>query len=328
VKKYILKILGLFTAGLFSLLVIGFFISGFFVVSDLPRSEVADKYSNQHSMFITLENGSTVHIRDEGNRDGEVLVLMHGFGMSLHVWEKWVAELGDTYRLISFDWPGHGLSTPVRDNNYNNYNLKAQTNYLVDVLDWMNIDKSVLIGHDIGGAVAMNYVVDNPEKVQALVLIGALGLKIDRSDEAHRILKLTKYPLMSTALRYITPYETMKNAVIRSYGSEAIVNKELVDRYYELMLNSTNREVYIKQIKQMYLDEPLDARIGRLNHPTLLIWGEEDKMVDLKYAKRLRSIILSARLVSYQGVGHIPMDVLPKVTAKDLTNFLNSEVFQ
>ena len=324
-KKYIFKLLGIFTVGLFSLLVIGFFISGFFVVSDLPRSEVADKYSNQNSMFITLENGSTVHIRDEGNPNGEVLVLLHGFGMSLHVWEKWVAELGDTYRLISFDWPGYGLSTPIRDGTYSRNEM---TDYLVSVLDWMNIDKSVLVGHSMGGEIAMNYIVDYPEKVQALVLISATGLKIDRSDKSPRTLELTKYPGMSTALRYITPYDTVKNAVITSYGSEAFVNKELVDRYYELMLNSTNRDVFIKRIKQMFLDEPLDARIGRLNHPTLLIWGEEDQMVGLKYAKRLRSIILSARLVSYQGVGHMPMDVLPKVTAKDLTNFLNSEVFQ
>ena len=324
-KKYIFKILGFFTAGLFTLLVIGLFISGFFVVSDLPRSEVADKYSNQNSMFITLENGSTVHIRDEGSRDGEVLVLMHGFGMSLHVWEKWIAELGDTYRLISFDWPGHGLSTPVRDANYN---LNALTDYLADVLDWMNIDEFVLVGHSMGGGVAMNYIVDNPDKVQALVLIGASGLKIDRSDKPLRMLEMTKYPGMSTALRYITPYDTIKNALITRYGSEAFVSKELVDKYYELMLNSTNREIFIKRLKQMLLDEPLDARIGRLNHPTLLIWGEEDQMVGLKYAKRLRSIILSARLVSYQGVGHMPMEVLPKVTARDLTNFLNSEVFQ
>ncbi|HCV48969.1 MAG TPA: hypothetical protein DGQ22_04080 [Rhodobiaceae bacterium] len=324
-KKYIFKILGFFTAGLFTLLVIGLFISGFFVVSDLPRSEVADKYSNQNSMFITLENGSTVHIRDEGSRDGEVLVLMHGFGMSLHVWEKWIAELGDTYRLISFDWPGHGLSTPVRDANYN---LNALTDYLADVLDWMNIDEFVLVGHSMGGGVAMNYIVDNPDKVQALVLIGASGLKIDRSDKPPRMLEMTKYPGMSTALRYITPYDTIKNALITRYGSEAFVSKELVDKYYELMLNSTNREIFIKRLKQMLLDEPLDARIGRLNHPTLLIWGEEDQMVGLKYAKRLRSIILSARLVSYQGVGHMPMEVLPKVTARDLTNFLNSEVFQ
>ena len=324
-KKYIFKTLAVLAASLFFLLITGFFISGFFVVSDLPRSQVADKYSNQNSMFITLENGSTVHIRDEGNPDGEVLILLHGFGMSLHVWEKWVAELGDTYRLVSFDWPGHGLSTPVRDDDYSR---NAMTSYLTNVLDWMNIDKFVLVGHAMGGGIAMNYIVDKPKKVQALVLIGASGLKIDRSDEAPRIMKLTKYPGMSTALRYITPYETLKNTVIRTYGSESFVNKELVDRYYELMVNSTNREIYIKQIKQMLLDEPLDAHIGRLNHPTLLIWGEEDEIVGIKYAKRLRSIILSARLVSYQGVGHLPMDVLPKVTAKDLTNFLNSEVFQ
>ena len=324
-KKYIFKTLAILAASLFFLLITGFFISGFFVVSDLPRSQVAEKYSNQNSMFITLENGSTVHIRDEGNPDGEVLILLHGFGMSLHVWEKWVAELGDTYRLVSFDWLGHGLSTPVRDDDYSR---NAMTRYLTNVLDWMNIDKFVLVGHAMGGGIAMNYIVDNPKKVQALVLIGASGLKIDRSDEAPRVMKLTKYPGMSTALRYITPYETLKNTVIRTYGSESFVNKELVDRYYELMVNSTNREIYIKQIKQMSLDEPLDAHIGRLNHPTLLIWGEEDEIVGLKYAKRLRSIILSARLVSYQGVGHLPMDVLPKVTAKDLTNFLNSEVFQ
>jgi pimeloyl-ACP methyl ester carboxylesterase len=102
----------------------------------------------------------------------------------------------------------------------------------------------------------------------------------------------------------------------------------IVDRFYEMLLNGNNREIYIKTLNQILSSEPLDVRIGRLSHPTLLIWGEEDELVDIKYAKRLKSIILSARLQSYQGVGHMPMEVLPKVTARELTNFLNSEVFQ
>ena len=324
-KKYIFKILGFFTAGLFSLLVISFLISRFFITSDLPRSEVADKYSNQNSMFMTLKNGSTAHIRDEGNPDGETLVLMHGFGMSLHIWEKWIALLGDDYRLVSFDWPGQGLSSPVTNDKYD---FLALTNYLNDILASLNIEKAVLVGHSIGGGVAMNFVVENPDRVKALVLIGAVGLKIDRSDEASRVFKLTKYPGMTTALRYLSPYKVMESEVIKTYGGEAFVNEMIVDRFYEMLLNGNNREIYIKTLNQILSSEPLDVRIGRLSHPTLLIWGEEDELVDIKYAKRLKSIILSARLQSYQGVGHMPMEVLPKVTARELTNFLNSEVFQ
>ena len=112
-KKYIFKTLAILAASLFSFSSPDFYL-GFLRCSDLPRSQVADKYSNQNSMFITLENGSTVHIQDEGNPDGEVLILLHGFGMSLHVWEKWVAELGDTYRLVSFDWQGGTFSPCAR----------------------------------------------------------------------------------------------------------------------------------------------------------------------------------------------------------------------
>ena len=276
-------------------------------------------------MFITLENGSSAHIRDEGNPDGETLILMHGFGASLHIWEKWVAILGDNYRLVSFDWPGQGLSTPVTNDKYD---FPALTNYLNDILASLNIEKAVLVGHSIGGGVAMNFVVDNPDRVKALVLVGAVGLKIDRSDEASRVFKLTKYPGMTTALRYLSPYKVMESEVIKTYGGEAFVDQMIVDRFYEFLLNGNNREIYIKTLNQILSSEPLDVRIGRLSHPTLLIWGEEDELVDIKYAKRLKSIILSARLKSYQGVGHMPMEVLPKVTARELTNFLNSEVFQ
>ena len=75
---------------------------------DIPYDTLETIYASDASEFITLSDGLKLHYRDEGQADGPVLVLVHGFAASLHTWEPWVARLSDTYRLVSIDLPGMG----------------------------------------------------------------------------------------------------------------------------------------------------------------------------------------------------------------------------
>ena len=68
---------------------------------DLPAAEVDAKYSSATSQFLTMENGARVHFRDEGQPDGDAVVLIHGAMASLHTWEPWVGILGQHYRIIT-----------------------------------------------------------------------------------------------------------------------------------------------------------------------------------------------------------------------------------
>ena len=79
----------------------------FLFEDDIPKDVIDAKYSNHSSQFITLENQSRIHFRDEGNRSGQPVVLIHGFGASLHTWSPWVKLLGDEFRIVTLDLPAH-----------------------------------------------------------------------------------------------------------------------------------------------------------------------------------------------------------------------------
>jgi hypothetical protein len=75
----------------------------YFSDPDIPRSVLEAKYATPPSEFILLPDGARAHVRDQGNRNGPVLVLIHGSNASLFTWEPWVKRLGDTFRIVSMD---------------------------------------------------------------------------------------------------------------------------------------------------------------------------------------------------------------------------------
>ena len=99
-----------------------------FWTPDRDVEELRALYTNEASQFIELPSGLTVHVRDEGPRDAPVLVLVHGSNASLQTWEPWVERLSDDYRIVTYDQPGHGLTGPTPDGNYD-------TTVFVETLD-------------------------------------------------------------------------------------------------------------------------------------------------------------------------------------------------
>jgi pimeloyl-ACP methyl ester carboxylesterase len=168
------RILGAFLAVLIALLILFLLGSTFLISSDLIRSDLYEKYRNEKSFLYRIESGATVHIRDEGNRAGPPMVLLHGAYASVHAWEPWVEELGDEFRLISFDLPGHGLTGAIPDADYSRENMSRT---LDQIMQLMKLDRAVIVGHSMGGSVVLQYALDHPEKIRGLVLIGSSGMR-------------------------------------------------------------------------------------------------------------------------------------------------------
>ena len=104
---------------------------------DLPASEVDAKYANKHSRFLDIASGARIHYRDEGNPLGLPLVLVHGSNASLHTWEPWVQRLGNEFRVITLDLPGHGLTGRVVGDDYSSVAFVERSTL------WLNISVSV-----------------------------------------------------------------------------------------------------------------------------------------------------------------------------------------
>ena len=147
---------------------------GLFARACRPRLLIA-RYANDRSKFIDV-GGVRAHVRDQGNPDGIPLVLIHGSSGSLHEWEGWARELGAQARLISVDLPGHGLTGAwPRDE----YTVEAYADFIEVLVDALNLDRFVLAGHSLGGAVAWTFAATRPDRVSQLILVDSAGYPRD-----------------------------------------------------------------------------------------------------------------------------------------------------
>ncbi len=307
------------------LAVAGLFAITIFTVPDKSRAEIIAKYADEDSIFLPLFDQSIIHLKDEGHKGHPVLVMMHGSNASLHSWDAWTAELKDKYRIIRLDLPGHGITGPVPSGDYTTHAM-AQT--VLEILEQLKVKKAVFIGHSMGGKIALKIALKEPKKVHGLILIGSSGLKPDNPNERPFIFKIAKTPGISNLMRYITPYGLIERAVLNAYGTPIAVTPERVRRYYDLLLHVGNRAATTERLRQQFMEEPMDIYLGAIIKPTLLIWGEEDSHVPVKYGRRMNAYILTSKLITYPGVGHMPMETTPKLSAAHADEFIQQDIFK
>ncbi len=288
---------------------------------DADPAAMEAKYTNEQSRFAEGPNGLRVHYRDEGDRQGIPIVLLHGNSASLHTWEPLVARLGDKYRIITLTFPGHGLTGP---NANHDYSVKGMIEALELVLDETGVDHFVLGGNSMGGWISWRYALAHPERVDALILIDAFGMPLREGETPPPLnlgFKMMQHPVGRFLLNHYTPRIAVRRSLLQTMETDAIVTDEMVDRYWELLRMPGNRkaagERWIVDREMEYAD-----RIGEITAPTLIIWGAEDQLIYPSAAQTFAERMPDADAVIYDGVGHIPMEEAPDRTAGDIDSFL------
>ena len=287
---------------------------------DIPAAELASRYANAESEFVTIAPGLRVHLRDEGPVDAPAIMLLHGSSASLHTWEPWVARLKDRYRVISYDQPGHGLTGPHPQDRYD-------AAAFVDVVDRIaqnrNLDKFVLAGNSMGGWVAWNYALAHPDKLVGLVLVDASGPKLPPGIEPKLPIgfRLARTPVLRDFLREITPRSMVEKSLRQSVSVQSSVTPAVVDRYWSLLHYPGNRRATSLRFATPRNEASPQALAG-ITMPTLIIWGREDRLVPVEAAAVYDRYIPNSRAIIYDGVGHIPMEEAPDRSAADLRAFM------
>ena len=312
-------------AGTLTLIVLAFAVIFISVVQfDLPREELVGKYAGGASQFATLPSGASAHIRDEGNPEGPVLVLIHGSNASLHTWEPWVAELGGTYRIVSMDLPGHGLTGRVPGDDYSR---EAMAGFVIEIMDALGIERFAVGGNSMGGGVSAMIALENPERVSALLLVNSAGIPVERdADDVPLAFRLAGMPVISKVMRYVLPRSVVEEGLQKVFVDQSKVTDEMVARYFDLTLHEGNRDATrIRFSQNMARDEEaFAARLGEISMPTLIIWGDKDGLIPVSAAHEFKARIPHAELVIYENVGHIPMEEVPGESAGAVADFLAS----
>jgi len=284
---------------------------------DLPRDYLIERYGQPPSTFIDV-GGTRTHVLDQGKSDAMPLVLIHGSLESLQVWDGWVDQLKDRYRLISVDLPGHGLTGPWARGEYT---VDAYADFIEVLADTLQLDRFAVAGHSLGGAVAWTFAATRPERVSQLILVDAAAYP--REGKPTWRTRLARASGIGDVGIYFKPEWVVRDALKEVYANPAMVTPERVRRFAELQRYPGNRKATLQRTRTQ---EPLDPTpLKRLDVPTLIIWGTQDRWTPVADAFRLQTDIKGAKLALFSTSGHNPMEEDAKGTAQAVAGFLPSE---
>ncbi|ARK09718.1 alpha/beta hydrolase [Fibrella sp. ES10-3-2-2] len=278
--------------------------------SNLSVEELSLRYTTPDSRFMTLDS-MRVHYRIEGNpADTVPLVLLHGTGAMLQTWDGWVKALSPERRLIRLDLPGYALTGPHPQN-------AASELYYADFVNRflarLRIKQCDLAGNSLGGNIAWHLALIHPGRVRSLVLIDAAGYPFT-SRSVPIGFTLARMPGVGGLVAKLTPDALFRSSLETVYFADSLISDPLVHTYADLNRRAGNREHFVR--RKPLLDS-LWQRIGQIQQPTLILWGQHDDLIPLSVAKRFHHDLPNDTLIVYPNAGHVPMEEIPTQTAGD-----------
>ena len=261
-------------------------------------------------------NTSNTDIYYEETGAGDAVIFLHGYTGSGQDWTSQVAVVGPEYRAITMDCRGHGKSgAPTAEDDYS---IRIFNEDVHALLDKLGIEKCCLVGHSMGGFMALQFVLDHPELVQALVLVDTSSGEFERApgfaEFRANLDELARIEGMVAAFEYDSANNPMR---IERYDKHP-EQKEVTRR----KMLDTSVDGYIYVARSFGKWEPVTSRLGEIKVPALIFWGDEDGPF-LKPSQTLRDSIPNAELVTVPGVGHSPHEEAPDVFNEALMNFLS-----
>ena len=305
----------------------GLLIAGAFWLfeGDLPADVVDARYTNEASAFLTTPDGARIHYRDQGARDGLPVVLVHGSNSSLHTWEGWVDELGDRYRIVTLDLPGHGLTGQVPSGDYS---PDAMVHTVDAVASHVGLDDFVLGGNSMGGGVTWRYTLAHPKRVRAMVLVDSSpppGFSREAPPDSEGDTPLGFTLLRSDAFRavarYLDPGYLVAQGLRAAHYDDSGVDDALIARYRDLTLRAGSREAIMARFGAPRVETPA-VDLSTLAQPTLILWGRHDTLIGVDVAEQFHAALPDSTLIVYEDLGHVPMEEAPQRTAQDVRAFL------
>ncbi|WNJ87926.1 alpha/beta fold hydrolase [Bosea sp. 685] len=238
---------------------------------------------------------------------GDPLVFVHGFTTTAEFWREQTEVFSRLYKVIRINLPGHGVSPRPDDRKYT---IAAFADDVLEVYRTLGIDSAVLIGLSMGGTVAQSFALDYPERVRALVLVGATPHGLGEDVNVDNVLQ---------AIEDLGVVTASQNVIERSFGKAA--SPELL-KFAKAEVSQTPASVARQAIASLNASDSR-SRLGDIGVPTLVVVGEEDIITPPSESRVLAEGIPGSRLEVMAGAGHFPMLEQPQAFNRLLDDFLN-----
>lgn len=285
---------------------------------EIPPELLAAKYANDASEYADLASGARMHYRDQGKPDGLPLMLLHGANASLQTWEPWVKELGDTFRIITIDLPGHGLTGAVPGDDYSQ---EGMAKFVAEAATALKLHRFALGGNSMGGGVAARFALLYPDRLTHLILIDAGGMPSKTPSDPGWGIRLARTPGVRNLMLYVTPRWIYEEGLKKAIVEDALVTPDMVDRYWELNRRTGSRAAMLRRY-QTPADTFVENNADKIKTPTLILWGAEDTLTPRDSGEAFAQAIPHSKLIVYNNVGHLPMEEAPDQSARAVREFL------
>jgi pimeloyl-ACP methyl ester carboxylesterase len=286
-----------------------------FVDRDIPRATLEAKYATPPSQFVRLADGARVHIRDRGPRSAPVLVLIPGGMVSLFTWEPWASRLDDTFRVVTMDMPGHGLTGAVPSGDYTQ---KGMVGFVKAVVDQLGIGRFAIGGHSMGGGIAVRFAETYPDRVMQLVLVDAVGMQLEPPGKQPLIFRSRVF---NRVMWPIAPRSNVSKILNGMIVRKSIITDAMIDQFWDFPRMEGNREATFVRYG-LSRDPYVKEHIGDVKTPTLILWGEEDPDIPVASAHLFAEAIAGSKLVIYADTGHFTQEEVADQSAADVRAFL------
>ncbi|AOW94527.1 hypothetical protein BFN03_06390 [Rhodococcus sp. WMMA185] len=261
---------------------------------------------------------------------GPVILLLHGIGDNSSTWAEIIPHLAKNYTVIAPDLLGHGRSDKPRAD----YSVAAYANGMRDLLSALGIDHATVIGHSLGGGVAMQFAYQFPQMVDRLVLVSAGGVTKD----VHPLLRLSAVPVVNEALKLLRIPGAMPtvrligNALSELHHTRLRPGALLHDtpdllRVLSGLPDPDASAAFLRTLRAVVdwrgqVVTMLDRSYLTADVPVQLIWGDQDTVIPVDHAHLAHAAMSGSHLDVFQGAGHFPFRDDPIRFLRTVENFL------
>lgn len=262
---------------------------------------------------VMTVHGDRVAYRDEGS--GEAILLIHGMGGSSKTWSGVIPLLAEKYRVIAPDLLGHGQSDKPRGD----YSVGAFAVLLRDLLDELGVTRVTVVGHSLGGGVAMQFAHQHRQYCERMVLISSGGF----GGDVGRVLRLLSLP----GSEIVLPMLASRPAVAAGNAVRALVGSSHRFAARPALSNRDNRKAFLRTLRSVvdFRGQAVSA-INRLccsdDLPALIISGDQDGVIPVEHARAAHATMSNSRLHVLEGIHHHPPTEAPEQVAALIIDFL------
>jgi pimeloyl-ACP methyl ester carboxylesterase len=255
---------------------------------------------------------------------GPLVLLVHGITSSSRTWRAVMPHLWDDHELLAPDLLGHGTSAKPRGD----YSLGAYASGLRDLLLALDLPRATVVGHSLGGGVAMQFAYQFPELVKRLVLVDSGGLGRD----VHLLLRAATLPgaeLVLPLLGQPAAHAAGRAAgwLYRRTGRRHSADMQGLTEGFASLRDPHARRAFVHTVRSVI--DPSGQRVDARDRlylsqevPSLIVWGEEDPIIPVAHGRRAHDLMPGSRLEVLPGAGHFPFNDDPGRFAAVLRDFI------